>query len=118
MTAQLELTSRPCSRRRRSSSSFSAIFCLTLFFLRGGSATGSLGFSGSESSSSQSSYNRDSQMQGSVSRAFLHAARAVSPELTHLDFLLNVFVVEFLATSCGELRRRGNLLRLVVVFCA
>ncbi len=50
-----EHTSRPCSRRNLSSSSFSAIFCLTLFFLRGGSTAAALGASGSESSSSQSS---------------------------------------------------------------
>lgn len=122
------LTSRPCSRRKRSASSFSAIFCLTLFFLRGGNTAAVLGASGSESSSSQSSYKHhhrrnasgNSRVEMSVyhltarSGGFAEAAKSK----THLDFILNILVVKLLPSGSRKLRRWNLLLWLVVVFCS
>lgn len=114
-------TSSPCSRRKRSSSSFSAIFCLTLFFLRGGSGAAGLAASGSESSSSQSSYSRSplipmekSESSVSVPYSVAHAKRGS----THLDLILHVLVVKLLSPGRRQFRRRSDLLWLVVVFCS
>lgn len=114
----MERTSRPCSRRNRSSSSFSAIFCFTDFFLRGGKTAAVLGASGSESSSSQSSCQTQQiydQKELKISIKSIQHAKERGFR-THLDFILNILVVELLASGSGKLRRRSDLLWLVVVF--